>query len=144
MTGLVPFLTFQPGKGQSAAEAIEFYTSLFSDGVIVSESRYGPEGPGPEGSVQVAEFVTAGHRIRCSDSFVDHEWDFTPAVSLWLEFDQREELQRIFDALADGGKVHMPLDDYGFGPFGWVDDRFAVSWQLVVTGTVNSPAPGTE
>lgn len=36
----------------------------------------------------------------------------------------------MFTTLADGGKQHMPLDDYGFGPFGWVEDRFGVSWQL--------------
>jgi uncharacterized glyoxalase superfamily protein PhnB len=46
-----------------------------------------------------------------------------------------EELERVFGILADGGKVHMPLDNYGFSRrFGWVDDRFGVSWQLNLAG----------
>lgn len=132
MSRVSPFLTFQPGRGQSAAAAMAFYTELFADGEVLSDHRYGPDGPGPEGSVMVAEFTLAGQRFRCSDSFVDHAWDFTPAVSLWVELPDIAEQQRILDALADGGLVHMPLDDYGFGSFAWVDDRFSVSWQLAL------------
>jgi len=40
-------------------------------------------------------------------------------------------LERIFAVLAEGGRTYMPLGDYGFSPrFGWVSDRFGVSWQL--------------
>ena len=45
-----------------------------------------------------------------------------------------ERYGEIFDALADGGTVYMPLGDYGFGRrFGWVEDRFGVSWLLNIT-----------
>lgn len=111
---------------------MDFYTGLFADGAVVSDHRYGPDGPGAEGTVQVAEFVVAGQRIRCSDSFVDHAWDFTPAVSLWVELSEVEEQRRLFNGLAEGGVVFMPLDDYGFGPFGWVGDQFGVTWQLAI------------
>ncbi len=60
-----------------------------------------------------------------------HEWGFTPAVSLWIDCDDNDELQRLFDRLSDGGTVFMPLDDYGFSTrFGWVGDRNGVTWQL--------------
>jgi len=36
----------------------------------------------------------------------------------------------LWTALSDGGRALMPVDDYGFGPFGWVNDRYGVSWQL--------------
>ena len=51
-------------------------------------------------------------------------------ASVMVDCDSAAEQQRLFDALAQGGRVYMPLDDYGFGPFGWVGDRFGLTWQL--------------
>ena len=125
---IAPFLMFQGGV---AEQALTFYTSLFDDARIGDITRYGPEGPGPEGTVQLARFSLAGQEFRCSDSFVTHDFSFTPSFSVWVETEDEEELQRLFAALADGGRQLMPLDDYGFSRrFGWVDDRFGVSWQL--------------
>ena len=134
MTQAIPFLTFQPGRGQSAAAAMEAYVNLFPDGQVIEDQRYGAEGPGPEGSVVLAEFIAAGQRFRCSDSFIDHEWSLTPAISVMIDCDSSDEQKRLLDALAEGGRLYMPLDDYGFGPFAWVEDRFGVSWQLALTG----------
>ena len=130
MNQAVPFITFQPGRGQNAAEAMGTYLEVFADGRVVSDNRYGLEGPGAEGTVIMAEIEIAGQRLRLSDSFVDHEWDITPAVSLMVDCESAEELERIFTALSSQGTVFMPLDDYGFGPFGWVGDRFGLTWQL--------------
>lgn len=130
MNQAVPFITFQPGRGQNAAEAMETYLEVFADGRVVSDNRYGPDGPGAEGTVIMAEIEIAGQRLRLSDSFVDHEWDITPAVSLMVDCESAEELERIFTALSAQGTVFMPLGDYGFGPFGWVGDRFGLTWQL--------------
>jgi predicted 3-demethylubiquinone-9 3-methyltransferase (glyoxalase superfamily) len=125
---IAPFLMFQGG---TAEEAMSFWTSLFDDGRVVELTRYGPEGPGPEGTVQRARFALAGQEFLCSDSFVTHDFSFTPSFSIWVETESEEELQRLFTALADGGRQLMPLDDYGFSRrFGWVDDRYGVSWQL--------------
>jgi predicted 3-demethylubiquinone-9 3-methyltransferase (glyoxalase superfamily) len=64
---------------------------------------------------------------------MDHAWGFTPAVSLWIDCDDNGELERLFERLSDGGSVYMPLGDYGFSTrFGWVGDRFGVTWQLNV------------
>jgi predicted 3-demethylubiquinone-9 3-methyltransferase (glyoxalase superfamily) len=52
-------------------------------------------------------------------------------VSLWIECDDNNELERLFDLLSEGGVVYMPLDDYGFSTrFGWTGDRHGVTWQL--------------
>ncbi|WP_312977681.1 VOC family protein [Corynebacterium sp.] len=132
MSRIVPFITFQPGRGQQASEAMATYLDIFRDGRVISDNRYGPDGPGEEGTVIMAEFEVAGQRLRCSDSFVRHEWDITPAVSLMVECESTDELQRLFTELSADGDVYMPLDDYGFGQFGWVGDRFGVTWQLSV------------
>ncbi|WP_240613135.1 VOC family protein [Brachybacterium endophyticum] len=130
---MIPFLTLQPSRGQHAADAIALYTSLFEDGRELSREPW-PEGSGaPEGAVQLAEIeVGAGQRLRLSDSPIEHAWDMSPGVSLWVDCADQAEQERVFAALLEGGTAMMPLDDYGFGPFGWVQDRFGVSWQLGV------------
>jgi predicted 3-demethylubiquinone-9 3-methyltransferase (glyoxalase superfamily) len=123
-----PFLMFQGGV---AREAIEFYVSLFDDGEVLSLESYGSNGPGPEGTVMRAEFRIAGQTFYASDSFITHEFGFTPSYSSWIEVESQTQLDELFAALSDGGAVLMPLDGYGFSTrFGWVNDRFGVSWQL--------------
>ncbi len=125
---VTPFLMFQGGV---AERAMELYTSLFDDARVLDLTCYGAEGPGPEGTVFQAGFSIAGQVFRCTNSFITHAFDFTPSFSVWVETASAEELERLFAGLADGGEVLMPLDPYGFSSrFGWVDDRFGVSWQL--------------
>lgn len=122
--------TFLMFEGR-AEEAMTFYTSLFEDSEVVDISRYGADGPGPEGTVLHATFALAGQRFMCIDSHVKHEFGFTPAVSLFVQCESEAELDRLYGALAERGTELMPLGSYGFSPkFGWVNDRFGVSWQL--------------
>lgn len=122
-----PFLMFQG----NAEEAMNFYMSLFPGSEIINIARYGAEGPGPEGSVIKATFSVAGQQFLCTDSFVKHEFGFTPAFSIFVTFDSEEQLERVYEAFSEGGAVLMPMGDYGFSrKFGWVNDRYGVSWQL--------------
>jgi uncharacterized glyoxalase superfamily protein PhnB len=73
--------TFLMFEGR-AEEAISHYTSLFDDAEVIDLTRYGADGPGVEGTVQRATFALAGQRFMCIDSYVRHEFGFTPAVSL--------------------------------------------------------------
>jgi predicted 3-demethylubiquinone-9 3-methyltransferase (glyoxalase superfamily) len=125
-----PFLTFQPASGPSAADAMTAYVELFDDGQILSDLRRGPGESGGEGTVALAEFLVAGQKFRCSDSPIIHEWNFSPAISIWVDCSSANEQHRLFTALAVEGREHLPLGDYGFGPFGWVQDRFGINWQL--------------
>ena len=118
-------------QGRNAEQAMTFYTSLFDDGAILDVTRYGSQGPGPEGTVEAARFTVAGQEFLCSDSYVTHDFSFTPSFSVWVETDSDDEIQRLFSALSDGGTQLMPLGEYGFSRrFGWVNDRYGVSWQL--------------
>jgi predicted 3-demethylubiquinone-9 3-methyltransferase (glyoxalase superfamily) len=83
------FLTFQDG---AAGPALELYRMVFDDFELVDIDRYGAGDGGPEGTVKVATFRVAGTELRCSDSPVRHEWGFTPAVSLWVDCDDDDEL----------------------------------------------------
>jgi predicted 3-demethylubiquinone-9 3-methyltransferase (glyoxalase superfamily) len=122
-----PFLMFEG----AAEAAMNFYVSLFAGSSIQSIARFGPEGPGKEGSVMTGILSLNGQTIMFLDSPVKHAFTFTPAISLFVECQSVEELDRLFAVLSDGGQVLMPLDAYPFAQrFGWTNDRFGVSWQL--------------
>jgi len=122
--------TFLMFEGR-AEEAMTFYVSLFPKSRLVDVKRYGKEGPGKEGSVMVARFELNGVEYRAIDSHVKHAFTFTPSMSLFVECDSEVELDRLYGALLEGGNALMPIGNYGFSrKFGWVNDRFGVSWQI--------------
>jgi predicted 3-demethylubiquinone-9 3-methyltransferase (glyoxalase superfamily) len=128
MTTARPFLMFQEGRAQAA---LDLYFATFPESRAVSIERYAEGQPGPAGTIKVAVFLLCGREFMCSDSPVKHNFSFTPANSTFIEFDSVAELERVFAALSEGGQVLMPLDNYGFSKrFGWLNDRFGVSWQL--------------
>ena len=128
MTTAKPFLMFQGG---TAGAALDLYCATFPDSRVVRVERYVEGGGGPAGTIQVAVFTLCGSEFMCSDSPIKHGFSFTPASSTFVDFDSVAELERAFATLAEGGGVLMPLGNYGFSKrFGWLNDRFGVSWQL--------------
>jgi len=83
----------------------------------------------------VGRFTLGGAGYRATDSRLDHKFAFTPAVSVFVECESLEELEKAYATLSDGGTELMPLGDYGFSTkFGWTEDLYGVSWQLNYTG----------
>lgn len=124
---ITPFLMFE-GK---AEQAMKFYLSLFPDSRVERLERFGPEGPGADGSVSSALFILNGQRLRAFDSPVPHAFSFTPSISLFVDCASEGEIDRLFAALSEGGQVMMELAEYPFAKkFAWLADRFGVSWQL--------------
>ncbi|TWS18702.1 VOC family protein [Tsukamurella asaccharolytica] len=123
MTMIRPFLMFQ---GAVAAQAIDLYVTAF-DGAVLRSVPHAD----PKQGIQLAELAIKSQHVLISDSAVDHDFDFTPSTSLFVDCDDREELERLTAVLGAGGRTYMPLGDYGFSSaFAWVGDRFGVSWQL--------------
>ncbi|WP_282124940.1 VOC family protein [Marinifilum flexuosum] len=124
---IVSFLTFQE---DNAEEAMNFYVELFDNSKVIEIQRY-QKGEPKEGTVKFAKFSLNGSPFMCSDSYIKHDWTFTPAISIFVEIETEEKLNKIFDKLSEGGKIMMPIDNYGFSKkFAFVEDRFGVSWQL--------------
>jgi predicted 3-demethylubiquinone-9 3-methyltransferase (glyoxalase superfamily) len=127
MQKITTFLMFD-GK---AAEAMNFYTSLFERSKITSITRYGPNEAGAEGTVMHATFSLNGQEFMCIDSSEKHAFTFTPAISLYVTCDTEEQIDRLYEKLSQNGQVFMPLAPYPFSEkFGWVADKYGVSWQL--------------
>ena len=125
------FLMFSGEQHGKAEEAMRFYTSLVNNSEILSVERYGPGEMGAEGSVKVARFTLNGAEFMASENPGAHAFTFTPSISIFVECESEAELRAAFDRLLDGGQALMPLDNYGFSrKFGWVQDRYGVSWQL--------------
>jgi len=124
------FTTFLMFEGR-AEEAMNLYTTLFNNSSVKSITRNGKEGPGAEGTVLHAIFTLNGQEFMCIDSSVKHSFSFTPAISIHVDCVDDAEIEKIYTALMDGGSAMMPLGSYGFSKkFGWVADKFGVSWQL--------------
>ncbi len=125
---IIPFLTFQKND---AEQAMNFYISLFPNSKIIEINRWGKGAPGKEGTIMQATFELNGLKFMCSDSPPVHDWDFTPAIANYIECSSDEEIEKLYEKLIEGGEAAMPLANYGFSQkFGWVIDRFGVSWQL--------------
>jgi len=115
----------------NAQEAIDLYSSIFKEFKIGTVVLYGEGEPMTAGAFKTADVSFAGHEYVIFDSPPVHDFSFTASMSIFVDLDTEDELNAAFSKLSEGGKVMMPLDDYGFSKrFGWLSDRFGVSWQL--------------
>ncbi|MEO8413449.1 MAG: VOC family protein [Ginsengibacter sp.] len=126
MQQIKTFLMFE-GK---AEEAMNFYTSLFANSQITNVVKYEANEPGIEGSVKHATFLSNDQVFMCMDS-LGHDFTFSASMSLYVTCTTETEIDALFAKLSDEGQVFMPLANYPFSKkFGWVADKYGVSWQL--------------
>jgi predicted 3-demethylubiquinone-9 3-methyltransferase (glyoxalase superfamily) len=117
-------LMFQDGR---AREAVDLYVGLVPGSAVDRVVDAG-------GSATI-DFTLGGRPFIAFDSPVRHDFDFTPSMSIFVRCDSDDEVGAIFEPLAAGGEVKMPVGDYGFSScFGWVVDRYGVSWQIGTAG----------
>lgn len=128
------FLMFVGDQCGKAEEAINFYTSLFKDSEVKNIEYFKAGEPGgKEGYVKLATFTLAGQEYIANDGPGDHKFSFTPAVSIFVQCESEEEINTLFQKLSEGGSALMPLGDYGFSKkFGWLADKYGLSWQLTL------------
>ena len=136
-----PYLFFE-GRCE---EALDFYRQALGAQVsMLMRYKDNPEpaagqgcgegtgaGPTPE-MVMHAAFTVGETQVMASDGMGSAKPAFQ-GISLSLSPANEAEARRLFDALAQGGQVQMPLGKTFFSPaFGMVADRFGVSWMVVV------------
>jgi len=106
--------TFLMFNDQSEA-AMKFYSSIIPNCNIVSSM------PGPDGRVAGGSFEIEGQRFSCYNAGDHPNFKFTQAISLMIEANTQEEIDRLYDGLSEGGEKQQ---------CGWVRDQFGVSWQI--------------
>jgi PhnB protein len=131
-----PYLFFE-GRTE---EALEFYKKALGARVeMMMRNRESPEPPppgmnAPSEKIMHASFTVDGGRVMASDGMCSGKPSFS-GFSLSVTKNTKPEAERAFNALAEGGKVNMPLTKTFFSPaFGMLTDRFGVNWMVLVPG----------
>jgi predicted 3-demethylubiquinone-9 3-methyltransferase (glyoxalase superfamily) len=113
---VTPFLWFDG----NAEEAALFYTSIFKNSKIGHIARFGEAGPGTKGSVMTVTFEIHGQEFVALNG--GPHYSFSPAISFFVSCDDQDEVDQLWDKLAQGGeKMNC----------GWLKDKFGVSWQII-------------
>lgn len=118
MQEIVPFLWFD----NNAEEAMNFYTAIFKNSKTGKISRYGDSGPGPKGSVMVANFQLNGQEFMALNG--GPQFKFTEAISFLVNCESQEEVDYLWERLSAGGKEIQ---------CGWLKDKYGLAWQIMPT-----------
>ncbi|PYI38666.1 hypothetical protein CVS30_08900 [Arthrobacter psychrolactophilus] len=139
----------------NAAEVGEFYSKVLPQTSAETTMSYPTEGL-PDfqlpfaGKPLVVDVMVGGYQLRLINAGA--EFRPTPAISFILNMDPlmfdggedqaRATLQEVWAAFSDGGQVRMELGVYPHSKlYGWVEDRFGVNWQLMLTDPAGEPRP---
>jgi predicted 3-demethylubiquinone-9 3-methyltransferase (glyoxalase superfamily) len=144
MQRIVPNFWFD----HSAEQAVDFYLSVFKDGKINATLHY----PKTEeegladfqkdlaGKVLTIDFEISGYRFTAINA--DTTFKPTPSISFFYTCDTKEEMNELWKELSNGGKPLMELGEYPFSKYyGWVQDKFGYSWQLMLNNLEGDKRP---
>lgn len=137
----------------NAKEAAEFYAATFPNSEVVATSYYpqtAEEGLADfqldmAGKELTVDFEVAGFRFSLINA--DATFAPNPQLSFFVNFDPargqtKEQLDELWAKLSDGGQVLMSLDKYDWSEYyGWVQDKYGVSWQLMLSDPSGDPRP---
>ena len=136
---IVPHLWFD----KEAKEAAHFYASVFPNSSIKNVTTLRDT---PSGDCDVVSFTVWGQPFMSISA--GPLFKFNPSVSFMVNFDPSQDanaktrIDEVWKKLAQGGEVLMPLDKYPFSErYGWVADKFGVSWQLILTDPEGEDRP---
>jgi predicted 3-demethylubiquinone-9 3-methyltransferase (glyoxalase superfamily) len=136
---ITPHLWFD----KEARQAAEFYVSVFPNSGVTRASTLKNT---PSGDCDVMAFQLGGQPFMAISA--GSLFKVNPSISFVANFDPavdehaRARLDAAWQSLSNGGKVLMPLDKYPFSErYGWVQDRFGVSWQLILSNPAGERRP---
>lgn len=138
----------------NAKEAVDFYVAAFPDSQVKSTTNY-PESAeegladfqlNMAGKVLTVDFELGMYEFVAINA--GPEFKFNQSISFMVNFDPsrdtqaREHLDELWDKLLDGGEALMQLKEYPFSKrYGWVKDKYGLTWQLILTNPAGEPRP---
>lgn len=137
---IVPFLWFD----NNAEEAANYYVSIFRNARIRTINHFGEESAKssglPKGSVMTVSFQIEGMDFVAMNG--GPAFKISPAISFMVNCRTREKIDDLWSKLADGGNILMEIGQYPYAErYGWVQDKFGVSWQLIMSSEHYNIAP---
>jgi predicted 3-demethylubiquinone-9 3-methyltransferase (glyoxalase superfamily) len=139
MQKIVPHLWFN----NEVQEAAAFYVSLFPNSKIESTTTLHNT---PSGDADVVSFTLNGYSFMAING--GPLFKFNPSISFMVNFDPSQDkdaktrIDEVWAKLAEGGKVLMPIDKYPYSErYGWVQDKYGLSWQLILTNPDGEERP---
>ena len=136
MQRISPFLWFD----DQAQEAMTYYTKIFKDSKVDNVSIYENGGPNEDQTVITGSFLLNGQEFMALNG--GSIFSFTPAVSFFVSCQNLKEIDHLWEKLSAGGSVLMEYQQYPFSEkYGWLMDKFGVSWQLNLAGRDQKIAP---
>ena len=136
---ITPHLWFD----KNAKEAADFYCSLFPQSEFSNVTTLHDT---PSGDTDIVTFTLGGQPFMAINA--GPLFKFNPAVSFIVNFDPsrdpnaRENLDKAWEKLSEGGKALMPLQEYPYSKrFGWIEDKYGLSWQLMLTDPEGEERP---
>lgn len=126
MRNIIPHLWFD----REAKEAAELYTSLIPNSKITNLTTLHDT---PSGDCDVVSFQLSGQPFMAISA--GPLFKFNPSISFHIKCRTKDEVNALWEKLSQAGKVLMPLGAYPFNErYGWVEDRYGLSWQVIFAG----------
>jgi predicted 3-demethylubiquinone-9 3-methyltransferase (glyoxalase superfamily) len=142
---IVPSLWYD----KEAKEAAEFYASIFPHSKVSNVSVLRDT---PSGDCDIVSFELWGQKFMAISA--GPLFKFNPSISFMVNFDPlffksstqemgaREKIDEVWEKLSEGGSALMPIGKYPFSErYGWVQDKYGLSWQLILTDPAGDPRP---
>jgi len=125
MEKITPHLWFDT----QAREAGDFYTSIFDDSRVKRTTTLENT---PSGSVDIVDVELCGQEFTLLAA--GPLFKFNPSISFLVACETSGEVDKLWDALSQGGTPLMEIGTYPFSErYGWLQDRYGLSWQLMFT-----------
>ena len=130
-----------------AEEAMSFYVSVFPNSKINFVKRWPEDVSFPDEAIkprtiQMASFTLDWMQFYAFDA--GPAFKFNTSISFCAFFETVAEIKEVWSKLAEGGEVLMPLKKYDWSEqYGWIKDRYGVSWQIAKEELINVGQPIT-